>query len=273
MANVLIHLDEHQGSQVSNEKEVAALDPNLKANKVRSGVVESIGPSGVYVDIGAGPSGLLLKNRITAAWNPPHRINVEDIEKMFSVGDEIKVMVHRVDTERQRFSLSTKSLEDSPGDMVKNPQLVYEKAEEGAAAFLARVAARRQEMDDREKARRVDPNLKVHDLKSGVVTGSQTYGVFVDIGTSSDGLLHSSQISHERVSFEDMKKMFSVGAEIKVMVHEIDNDRQRFSLSTKSLEVNPGDMVKDPQMVYEKAEETASAFRANIAASEQEMGV
>ena len=37
--------------------------------------------------------------------------------------------------ERGRISLSTKQLEPEPGDMVKNPDLVYDKAEEMAAKY------------------------------------------------------------------------------------------------------------------------------------------
>lgn len=39
------------------------------------------------------------------------------------------------DTERARLSLSTRKLEPSPGDMLRNPQLVFEKADEMAAQF------------------------------------------------------------------------------------------------------------------------------------------
>jgi small subunit ribosomal protein S1 len=35
-----------------------------------------------------------------------------------------------VEFERKLISLSTKQIEPEPGDMVKNPQIVYEKAEE-----------------------------------------------------------------------------------------------------------------------------------------------
>eukprot|EP00798_Chlamydomonas_sp_ICE-L_P027445 gene27445-biopygen3292 len=216
-----------------------------------------------------------------------------------------KVMVLQIDNGRRRFSLSTKSLEVNPGDMVKDPQLVYEKAEEAAAAFRAKLAASEQE---KEKAREVYFRLKdvtswrapikdsceednetaspkdvtawraaikdsleveIHDLRSGVVQSVENYGVLVDIGAGCIGLLQNKEISSDFIGKEDIKKMFRAGDEIKVMVHQLDNDRQRINLSTKSLEVIPGDMAKDPQLVYEKAEEAAAAFRANVAASEQ----
>lgn len=44
-------------------------------------------------------------------------------------------MIIDLDAERGRISLSTKQLEPEPGDMVKNPDLVFEKAEEMAAKY------------------------------------------------------------------------------------------------------------------------------------------
>ncbi|MEM9977693.1 MAG: 30S ribosomal protein S1, partial [Cyanobacteria bacterium P01_D01_bin.2] len=49
--------------------------------------------------------------------------------------DEIKVMIIDLDAERGRISLSTKQLEPEPGDMVKNPDIVFEKAEEMAERY------------------------------------------------------------------------------------------------------------------------------------------
>jgi small subunit ribosomal protein S1 len=54
---------------------------------------------------------------------------------VLNVNDEIKVMIIDLDAERGRISLSTKQLEPEPGDMVNNPDLVFEKAEEMAAKY------------------------------------------------------------------------------------------------------------------------------------------
>ncbi|MEP0852674.1 hypothetical protein [Trichocoleus sp. FACHB-40] len=51
------------------------------------------------------------------------------------VNDEVKAMILDVDTQRGLISLSTKALEPEPGHMLKNPQKVYEKAEEMAAKY------------------------------------------------------------------------------------------------------------------------------------------
>ena len=55
---------------------------------------------------------------------------------------------------------------------------------------------------------------------------------------------------------------------MQVMILSQDKDRNRMSLSTKKLEPTPGDMLKDPQLVYDQAEEMAEAFRRRLAEAE-----
>ena len=45
------------------------------------------------------------------------------------------------------------------------------------------------------------------------------------------------------------------------MIIDLDADRGRISLSTKQLEPEPGDMVKNPEIVYERAEEMAERYK------------
>lgn len=52
------------------------------------------------------------------------------------------------------------------------------------------------------------------------------------------------------------------------MILSQDKDRGRMSLSTKKLEPNPGDMLRDPQKVYERADEMAKDFKERLAQAE-----
>lgn len=54
----------------------------------------------------------------------------------------------------------------------------------------------------------------------------------------------------------------------QVMILSLDKDRGRVTLSTKKLEPTPGDMLKDPQLVFEKAEEMAIEFKKRVEAAE-----
>ena len=48
------------------------------------------------------------------------------------------------------------------------------------------------------------------------------------------------------------KRVLCLGWLFQVMILSQDKDRGRISLSTKKLEPTPGDMLRNPQLVYEK---------------------
>jgi len=103
--------------------------------------------------------------------------------------------------------------------------------------------------------------LEVGEVVLGVVRGIKPYGAFIDIGGVS-GLLHISEISHDHI--DTPHNVFNVNDEVKVMIIDLDADRGRISLSTKQLEAEPGDMVRDPQVVYTGAEEMAAKYREQM---------
>lgn len=65
------------------------------------------------------------------------------------------------------------------------------------------------------------------------VTGSvrtiTTYGAFVDIGATTDGLLHISQLSSEYVG--DVNEVLTAGQEVQVRIVSIDSDKGQVALS------------------------------------------
>ncbi|HEY9806824.1 MAG TPA: S1 RNA-binding domain-containing protein, partial [Candidatus Obscuribacterales bacterium] len=76
-----------------------------------------------------------------------------------------------------------------------------------------------------------------------------------------------SEISHDHI--DTPHSVFNVNDEVKVMIIDLDAERGRISLSTKQLEPEPGDMVKNPQVVYEKAEEMAAKYREQLRAQQE----
>lgn len=108
--------------------------------------------------------------------------------------------------------------------------------------------------------------LEVGEVVIGTVRGIKPYGAFIDIGGVS-GLLHISEISHDHI--ETPHSVFGVNDEVKVMIIDLDAERGRISLSTKQLEPEPGDMVNNPQMVYDKAEEMAARYREQMMAQQE----
>merc|ERR1719261_1675102 len=106
-------------------------------------------------------------------------------------------------------------------------------------------------------------DLSRGDLVSGIVKALKPYGAFVEVGGMS-GLLHISQISYDRI--EDLEKVLEPGMPIKCMIIDHDKVNGRIALSTKTLEPEPGDMLKDPDMVFEKAEDTAQKYHERMEA-------
>ncbi|MBE9174665.1 30S ribosomal protein S1 [Synechocystis salina LEGE 06155] len=108
--------------------------------------------------------------------------------------------------------------------------------------------------------------LEVAQVVVGSVRGIKPYGAFIDIGGVS-GLLHISEISHDHI--DTPHSVFNVNDEIKVMIIDLDAERGRISLSTKQLEPEPGAMLKDRDLVNEKADEMAEIFRQKRLAEAQ----
>eukprot|EP00882_Tetradesmus_deserticola_P000457 GHRQ01000502.1.p1 GENE.GHRQ01000502.1~~GHRQ01000502.1.p1 ORF type:complete len:466 (+),score=198.13 GHRQ01000502.1:58-1398(+) len=109
-------------------------------------------------------------------------------------------------------------------------------------------------------------NFRVGDVATGVVTSVKVYGAFLDIGGAM-GLLHISQITHERLT--TVEQVLQVGDKLKVMILSMDMEKGRVTLSTKKLEKEPGDMLRDPQLVFEGAEAMAETFRQRIVNADQ----
>ncbi|MBD1919904.1 S1 RNA-binding domain-containing protein [Microcoleus sp. FACHB-831] len=115
---------------LSHSQALGDRDPlyQLKVGQVVCGTVAGIKPYGAFIDIG-GILALLQVDQISHAhFDTPHSI--------FKVNDEVKAAIVWIDVERRRIFLSTKALEPEPGDMLRNPQIVYQKAEEMAAKYL-----------------------------------------------------------------------------------------------------------------------------------------
>jgi small subunit ribosomal protein S1 len=106
-------------------------------------------------------------------------------------------------------------------------------------------------------------DLSRGDLVEGTIKAIKPYGAFVEVGGMS-GLLHISQISYDRI--DDLEKVLQLGMPVKCMIIDHDKVNGRIALSTKTLEAEPGDMLKDPAKVFAQAEATAAAYHARMQA-------
>jgi small subunit ribosomal protein S1 len=100
------------------------------------------------------------------------------------------------------------------------------------------VLSRRAWLEETQREQREDflTNLKPGEVRQGVVSSVVNFGAFVDLG-GMDGLVHVSELSWKHV--DHPSSVVQVGDEISVQVLEVDNDRERISLSLKATQQDP----------------------------------
>lgn len=106
------------------------------------------------------------------------------------------------------------------------------------------ILSRRELLESEEAEKRDEAleNLKEGSEVTGTVVRLTNFGAFVDLG-GIDGLIHISEIAHEHVEHPEDK--LTVGQEIKVKVLNVDEDRDRVSLSYKALLPGPWDAIEE----------------------------
>ncbi len=88
----------------------------------------------------------------------------------------------------------------------------------------------------REDVRSLD-DLVAGMVLEGRVSNVTNFGAFIDIGVGRDGLVHVSELSHRYI--DDPRQAVSVGQIVKVVVKEVDRQRERIGLSLKALTAAP----------------------------------
>ena len=78
---------------------------------------------------------------------------------------------------------------------------------------------------------------EVGEVYDGIVKAVQPYGAFVEIMPGKDGLLHISEIKHEKI--ENMEGVLEIGEEVKVKLIDIDKKTGKLRLSRKVLLPKP----------------------------------
>ena len=94
----------------------------LQIGQLVEGKVSSIKPFGVFIDM-EGISGLLHIKQVSQRY-------IENLSQLFSPGQILKAMVIDLDESRGRISLSTRILENYPGEIVEKMADVMDTAEE-----------------------------------------------------------------------------------------------------------------------------------------------
>ncbi|KAL6750790.1 hypothetical protein V8C86DRAFT_779116 [Haematococcus lacustris] len=101
-------------------------------------------------------------------------------------------------------------------------------------------------------------SVKIDELCSGKVTKILPEMVSVTLDNNDPASLHISMISREHV--DDIEEVFAVGDELKAVVVSIAK-RTGIKLSTKALELVPGQMKTDKQAVFASADKGLAQYR------------
>ncbi len=171
----------------------------LKPGVVLAGIVKNITEYGAFVDLG-GLDGLLHVTDMS--WG---RVNHPN--EIFSVGDEINVMVLKFDPESERVSLGLKQIQEDPW--------IH--------------AAERYTVGSKVK---------------GKVVSLTDYGAFIELEAGIEGLVHVSEMSWTK-RVKHPSKMVAVGDEVEAMVLDVDAASKRISLGMKQVEPNPWSVIEE----------------------------
>ena len=155
---------------------------------------------------------------------------VNNPESGYHVGEEVEAEVIDINHERGRISLSIRRLQPDP--------------------WNSTVA-----------------DLKVGDIIDGTVTKIVNFGAFVRVREGLEGLIHISELSHQRVAHPG--DVVHEGQTIKLKVISLDSERHRLGLSLKQAEEAPA-RAEAPR---ERRPRTERAYDASQAVQEPEGGI
>ena len=127
--------------------------------------------------------------------------------EMFQKGDKITTKVLSFDAEKERVSLGLKQLTANP----------WEKITE---------------------------TYPVNSIARGKVVNLTDYGVFVELASGVEGLVHISEMYWTR-EIKHPSKVLNIGEEIDVKVLEVNAQNKRISLSLKQTTPNPWEKLKE----------------------------
>lgn len=120
---VIIEADKDKNKLVFSQRQATrtANFSQLELGQLITGTIVGIKPFGAFVEFN-GNTGLIYIKQIS-------QNRVEACEKLFTIGQEIKAMIIDLDEGNGKISLSTRVLENHPGEMLENMAEVMESAE------------------------------------------------------------------------------------------------------------------------------------------------
>ncbi len=106
------------------------------------------------------------------------------------------------------------------------------------------ILSERQAVQDQREKNKAEliKELKLDEIRRGIVTGLSTFGAFIDLG-GADGLVHISELSWSPVSSPD--EILTIGQEIDVKILKVDSVNNKIALSLKQTQPEPWDNIDE----------------------------
>lgn len=199
---IILKMDKLRGNIVVSRR--VLLEESRKADRSKllsdinegdklKGTVKNITDYGVFVDLG-GMDGLIHVTDLS--WE-----RVNHPSEMFSIGEQIEVIVTKYDKENNRISLGLKQLTKDPWENVESLYKVGSKVKSSISSIA-------------------------------------DYGAFIELEKGVEGLIHTSEMSWVNKNINP-NAILKVGEEVEVVILEIDNSKRRISLGLKQCTENP----------------------------------
>ncbi len=186
-------LSERAATKEAREVLKERLIEELEPGEVRTGHVISLADFGAFVDIG-GADGLVHTSELS--WK-----RVTHPSEVLKVGQEVRVKVLDLDTERNRISLSLRELEEDPWDTI------------------ARMFQEGQ-------------------LIEGTITKLTNFGAFARLKETEEyeveGLIHISELADRRI--EHPSEIVEEGENLTLRIIKVDPERRRIGLSLRKVD-------------------------------------
>lgn len=188
------------GMKQLSENPWAELPESITVGSRVTGKISSITDYGLFVEIQKGVEGLVHISEIS--WTD----RVNDLNKLYKVGQDIEVLVVSLDKENRRMSLSVKQLEQNPWKSVKEQFAVGQKI-------------------------------------SGTITNITDFGIFIQLIPGVDGLAHVSDLSWTE-HINHPADIYKKGQVVEAVILNVDEENKKVSLGIKQLEQDPWELVE-----------------------------
>ena len=181
--NIILSARAVQEEQRAQERE--ELKEKLAEGMQVSGTVTSLRDFGAFVDIG-GVDGLIPISEL--AWGQTDRV-----EDVLNLGQQVQVIIKRLDWEKNRISLSLRETTENPWDQITT-------------------------------------KYPVGSVHQGRVSRLAAFGAFVTLEPGIDGLLHISKLGAGR-RIHHPREVLEAGQELTIKIESIDTVQKRLALT------------------------------------------